>query len=30
MAFPDGSRYKGTLRNGNPEGLGLIIYADGS
>ena len=30
LTFPDGSRYKGTLLNGNPEGVGLIIYNDGS
>ena len=30
VLFPDGSKYKGGLRNGNPDGVGTIIYADGS
>lgn len=30
VQFPDGSRYKGPLKNGNPDGMGIIIYADGS
>lgn len=30
VQFPDGSKYKGPLDRGNPEGQGLIIYGDGS
>jgi len=30
VSFPDGSRYKGPLKKGQPEGVGLIIYQDGS
>jgi LysM repeat protein len=30
VQFPDGSKYKGPLKNGNPEGVGIIIYPDGS
>lgn len=30
VQFPDGSRFRGPLKNGNPEGVGIIIYADGS
>lgn len=30
VQFPDGSKYKGPLKNGNPEGVGVIVYPDGS
>lgn len=30
VMFPDGSRYKGSLQNGIPNGEGTIIYTDGS
>mmetsp|Transcript_1998 Transcript_1998/g.2748 ORF Transcript_1998/g.2748 Transcript_1998/m.2748 type:complete len:137 (+) Transcript_1998:736-1146(+) len=30
VTFPDGSRYKGSLYGGIPEGEGRIIYTDGS
>lgn len=30
VTFPDGSRYKGGLYGGIPEGEGRIIYTDGS
>ena len=30
VTFPDGSRYKGGLQSGIPEGEGRIIYTDGS
>ena len=30
VLFPDGSRYKGTLYGGLPEGEGRILYTDGS
>ena len=30
VQFPDGSRYKGPLIKGNPDGLGIIFYGDGS
>ena len=30
VTFPDGSRYKGGLYGGIPEGDGRIIYTDGS
>lgn len=30
VTFPDGSRYKGNLEKGIPDGQGEIIYTDGS
>ena len=30
VTFPDGSRYKGDLDKGVPEGKGKIIYTDNS
>ena len=30
VTFPDGSRYKGGLYGGIPDGEGRIIYTDGS
>lgn len=30
VTFPDGSRYKGGLDQGIPDGDGIIIYTDGS
>ena len=30
VTFPDGSRYKGGLEGGTPDGEGKIIYTDGS
>jgi hypothetical protein len=30
VTFPDGSRYKGGLDGGVPDGDGCIIYTDGS
>lgn len=30
MTFPDGSRYKGDLDKGIPQGNGMLIYTDGS
>mmetsp|Transcript_26820 Transcript_26820/g.40894 ORF Transcript_26820/g.40894 Transcript_26820/m.40894 type:complete len:85 (+) Transcript_26820:1178-1432(+) len=30
VQFPDGSKYKGSLVDGNPEGQGTILYGDGS
>jgi hypothetical protein len=30
VKFPDGSKFKGPLHKGLPEGIGTIIYPDGS
>jgi len=30
VQFPDGSKYKGALENGNPVGQGIMLYGDGS
>jgi len=30
IRFPDGSRYKGGLSEGKPDGAGRIVYTDGT